>query len=423
MAIGDITKAVASGAAAVGNSARTLAGTLKLVSRSADADNAIANPRYLRKTAASFDIETLDRTKNEVASDLADYLLAQLSWPDHPSGTLDIAPQKQRELWKSLGIEPSGVDSAVLEAGNPSADNALACLKCGVAEGWVGSLALVIASDILNGSPKPYRSRVSLAALSESSCGQVADVIRDGIDGPDVPDAVELIAGFSNDAIMHMLGGRFRGSFRVLNDAIIDGRIRGIACVSGRDSDGTKAQLVAELIKRNVLVLHTGYSIAGLAKAGLLLPEAALDIAGETLREVCEMTGMPPVLQMGSCSESIRPLLAASEILAEGGLGESFSDMPIAAACGLHGESGAAIASCYIASGVFTAISGTNDEQDKPLFEKMGEITSSGVKVESDPLKAADAILAHIEDKRDALNINQQRERKLVDMKERRELV
>ncbi len=41
-------------------------------------------------------------------------------------------------------------------------------------------------------------------------------------------ESMELVAGFSNETIFHMLGGRFRSTFRPLNDAIIDGRIRGV---------------------------------------------------------------------------------------------------------------------------------------------------------------------------------------------------
>jgi carbon-monoxide dehydrogenase catalytic subunit len=42
--------------------------------------------------------------------------------------------------------------------------------------------------------------------------------------------------------------------------------------------------------------------------------------------------------------------------------------------------------------------------------------------VESDPVKAAEMILAHIESKRDALGINKAKERKLYDMADRRAL-
>ncbi len=49
---------------------------------------------------------------------------------------------------------------------------------------------------------------------------------RDRVNIPN--QSMELVAGFSNETIYHMLGGRFRSTFRPLNDAIIDGRIRGV---------------------------------------------------------------------------------------------------------------------------------------------------------------------------------------------------
>ena len=58
----------------------------------------------------------------------------------------------------------------------------------------------------------------------------------------------------------------------------------------------------------------------------------------------------------------------------------------------------------------------------KLLCEEMEEITGGKFDWEPDPLDAAQKILAHIEKKRDALGINAKKERKLYDMKERREL-
>ncbi|MHC4145959.1 MAG: hypothetical protein ACYSUD_14385 [Planctomycetota bacterium] len=42
--------------------------------------------------------------------------------------------------------------------------------------------------------------------------------------------------------------------------------------------------------------------------------------------------------------------------------------------------------------------------------------------IESDPVKAAEMIIEHIEGKRDALGINKEAERKLYDMEDRRAL-
>ena len=98
-------------------------------------------------------------------------------------------------------------------------------------------------------------------------------------------ESMELVAGFSNETIFHMLGGRFRSTFRPLNDAIIDGRIRGVCGIIGCSNpkvvaDSSHVRLAEELIKRNVLVLQTGCAAIACAKAGLLVPEAALEKAG-----------------------------------------------------------------------------------------------------------------------------------------------
>jgi carbon-monoxide dehydrogenase catalytic subunit len=71
------------------------------------------------------------------------------------------------------------------------------------------------------------------------------------------------VGGFSFESINYMLGGRFRASFRPLNDNIINGRIRGIVGVVGCTNpkvpqDLTHTTLTRELIKNNILVLTTG---------------------------------------------------------------------------------------------------------------------------------------------------------------------
>jgi carbon-monoxide dehydrogenase catalytic subunit len=102
-----------------------------------------------------------------------------------------------------------------------------------------------------------------------------------------------LIAGFSVESIKYMLGGTFRASFRPLNDAIIQGRIKGVVGIVGCNNPKTKLDsyintLTRELLKENILVLKTGCAAIASAKAGNLTPEAALEFAGQGLREVCE---------------------------------------------------------------------------------------------------------------------------------------
>ncbi|MEN6357652.1 MAG: hypothetical protein ABFD83_11285 [Armatimonadota bacterium] len=405
--IGEFTRACAMGAASISDFAKTKTAVLKL---SAQTQNGIADAGLLHKAAALFDIETDGRDDCTVASALAGFFMSQFSWSSQPSAILHLAPAKLRQHWKSLGIEPSGIDSVVVESLANTGDPAKTCMKCGIADGWIGSLIATIASDILNGSPKPFVAHIDPGKKIE--CKSFTDFMKNTeFGGPgNLSTDLRLIAGFSNESIAHMLGGRFRAGLKVLSDAITDGRIRGIACVFGcSQGDNSLADIANELIKRNVLVLNIGCSVVDLAKAGLLLPDAAAERAGETLAEMCEMIGMPPVLQMGSCYESARILFLANELLALGGLGEDFSDMPVAVYCsGIEGRS-AAIAGCYAASGLFTV----TGKSDLSTFR-------FPLSTIDDPV---DAIITHIESKRDNLKINTQRERKLLDMKERRELV
>lgn len=246
-------------------------------------------------------------------------------------------------------------------------------------------------------------------------------------------EAMDLVAGFSNETIFHMLGGRFRSTFRPLNDAIIDGRIRGVVGIVGCSNPGMKTddahvKLATELIKRNVIVLQTGCAAIACAKAGLLVPEAALEQAGDTLREVCEAVGIPPVLHMGSCVDNSRILLAATNVLNEGGLGEDLSDLPAAgAAPEWMSEKAVAIGHYFVASGLYVVLGhplyvAGSENVEKLLTEGMENITGGKFAWIPDPVEAAESILEHIEKKRDALGINQKRERKLLDMKDRREL-
>jgi carbon-monoxide dehydrogenase catalytic subunit len=193
--------------------------------------------------------------------------------------------------------------------------------------------------------------------------------------------------------------------------------------------DSTHIELAKELIKRDVLVLTTGCATIACAKQAMLDPKGALELAGPGLREVCEAVGMPPILACGSCIDNSRLLVAASEIVAEGGLGEDLSDLPLAGAC-LESitEKAIAIGQYFVASGVYVIFA-------KELFPYLG---SENVKnylldevekdfggrwaLESEPVKAAEMMLKHIESKRDALGINEAKERKLYSMEDRQAL-
>ena len=249
-----------------------------------------------------------------------------------------------------------------------------------------------------------------------------------------IPDESQpLIAGFSNETIFSILGGTFRKSFRPLNDAIISGRIRGIAAIVGCNnargkSDEYHVTLTKELLKRNIVILETGCAAISCAKQGLLTPEAALQYAGDSLREVCETVGIPPVLHMGSCVDNSRILMAAGYVIKEGGLGQDFCDLPaIGVAPEWMSEKAVAIAHYVVASGIDVVLGHPfytmgSEELTKYLTEGLEEVVGAKFHYIADVNQAVETIVAHIEKKRDALGINKKVERKLYDMKDRREL-
>jgi carbon-monoxide dehydrogenase catalytic subunit len=230
-----------------------------------------------------------------------------------------------------------------------------------------------------------------------------------------------------------MLGGSFRGSYIPLNDNVINGRIRGVAAVVGCGNpkvphDSAHVSLTEELIANDILVVQTGCSAIACAKAGLLRPETAEKYAGKGLAEVCRAVGMPPVLHSGSCVDNSRILIALSEMVRVGGLGDDISDLPVAgAAPEWMSEKAISIGQYFVASGVFTVfgvglpVSGS-EVFCEHIFKEFGDTLGGRWATEADPAKIAALMIDHINLKREQLGIHRGKERVLYDMEMRREL-
>ena len=241
------------------------------------------------------------------------------------------------------------------------------------------------------------------------------------------------IAGFGVESIEYHLGGTFRGSYYTLNDNIINGRIRGIAGVVGCNNARTRhneghLMVVKELIKNDVIVLTTGCNGIACAMEGLLTPESAAVYCGPGLAEVCETVGIPPVLHLGSCVDNSRILLAATEVVKAGGLGNDISDLPAAgSAPEWMSEKAISIGHYFVASGVYTVFGVTLPVSGAPvfqkyLFEEFEKMYGGMWDLEADPVLHARKMIAHIDKKRKALGIDKKRERVLTDMADRREI-
>jgi len=254
---------------------------------------------------------------------------------------------------------------------------------------------------------------------------------RDRVDIPD--EKMDLVAGFSHEAITYMLGGKFRGSYTPLNDNVINGRIKGVAAVVGCGNprvphDQAHVSITEELIANDILVVQTGCSAIACAKAGFLRPETADKYAGKGLAEVCKAVGMPPVLHSGSCVDNSRILIALSEMVRIGGLGNDISELPVAGtAPEWMSEKAITIGQYFVASGVFTVFGvglpvGGDAGFSNHVFNEFEDLFGGKWGAETDPGKIAAMMIDHINGKREKLGIAKGKERVLYDMEMRREL-
>ncbi len=221
-------------------------------------------------------------------------------------------------------------------------------------------------TKVITTSPKVKITGATHIEFDEHRALELASlIVRTAIDNfPNrkdvhIPEFVDhLVSGFSHEYIAYMQGGIYRESFRPLNDAVMQGRIRGGAGVVGCNNvhtmhDEAHINIVKELIRNDVLIVTTGCDDIACAKQGLLSPEV-MDYAGPGLREICQTIGIPPVLHMGSCVDNARILTVLTQMATEGGLGEDISDLPaVGIAPEWMSEKALSIGAYFVASGAY----------------------------------------------------------------------
>ncbi|MEW6579700.1 MAG: anaerobic carbon-monoxide dehydrogenase catalytic subunit, partial [Chloroflexota bacterium] len=293
------------------------------------------------------------------------------------------------------------------------------------------NLATNFHTKIITTSPKVRITGATHIEFDEHKALTIAkQILREAIDNyqnrgeTQIPDVREdLIPGFSHEYINYMLGGSYRASFRPLNDAIMAGRIRGVAAIVGCNNPRSKhdylhTHVTRELLRQDVLVVETGCGAIASAKMGLLLGEAGLEQVGPGLREICETVGIPPVLHMGSCVDNSRILTVLTQMVEEGGLGDDIDQIPaVGLAPEWMSEKALSIGTYCVASGAYVIFGGSSpisgmpdrvDDSDRVLrYISQGWETLYGGKMEfvADPDEMIRRTLEHIDKKRAALNL------------------
>jgi carbon-monoxide dehydrogenase catalytic subunit len=168
---------VVGGAAAHSDHARGLVLLLKKVAQGIEGGYEIRDEKALRRNAARYGVEDLDRPKEEIAIDLADRMLSEFTSQEEALIGLGLAPLNRQGVWRKQAIEPQGIDRMLVESMHRSTmgvdhdyKNLLQqALRTALADGWGGSRIASIISDILFGTPQPVRSNVNLGVLGENT--------------------------------------------------------------------------------------------------------------------------------------------------------------------------------------------------------------------------------------------------------------
>jgi carbon-monoxide dehydrogenase catalytic subunit len=284
---------------------------------------------------------------------------------------------------------------------------------------------------IITTSPKvKIKGATHIEFHEEKALTTAKEILRTAIDNyknrgvTKIPDVREkLIPGFSHEYINYMLGGSYRASFRPLNDAIMSGRIRGVAAIVGCNNPRSKQDylhtyVTEKLLKQDVLVVETGCGAIASAKLGHMLGEAGLDKVGPGLQEVCETVGIPPVLHMGSCVDNTRILTVLTQMVEEGGLGDDIDQIPaVGLAPEWMSEKALAIGTYCVASGAYVIFGGASPVSGMPDKVSDSDIVLNyistgweelyGGKLEfiADPDEMIQKTLEHIDQKRADLGL------------------
>ncbi len=240
-----------------------------------------------------------------------------------------------------------------------------------------------------------------------------------------IPDMTSTaFAGFSAEAIVKALSlVDSADPLKPLVDNIVSGNIYGVCLFAGCNSvkitqDANYTAMVKELAKKNVLILATGCASGSFARHGYMTPEATDTYAGDGLKAVLTAVGkaaglggpLPLVLHMGSCVDNTRAADVAVAVANK--LGTDLSMLPVVASAPEPvTEKAVAIGTWAVAAGLPTHLGAVPPVLGSKVVT---EVLTSTVKdlfggyfiVETDPLKAAEKLIAAIGARRKGLGLS-----------------
>ena len=171
----NFVRKIAAGTASHGDHGRVMTKLFLDVAQGKAPGYQIKDEQKLLQLALDLGVTIGDRTKEEIALDVAKLLSGEFGKQEGELLLLKRAPLKRQELWRKLGIAPRGIDIEVSEAMHRThmgTDQEYKDLlnfgsKVALADGWGGSLIGSEIQDILFGTPAPILSQINLGVLKE----------------------------------------------------------------------------------------------------------------------------------------------------------------------------------------------------------------------------------------------------------------
>ena len=232
-----------------------------------------------------------------------------------------------------------------------------------------------------------------------------------------------VVAGFSVETIVAALSKLDAAQpLKPVVDNIKAGNIRGVCLFAGCNNvkvpqDRNFVHMARKLLQNNVLVVATGCGAGALMRHGFMDPANVDAVCGDGLKAVLTAIGqandlggpLPPVLHMGSCVDNSRAV--ALTVAVARYLGVDTCQLPVvASAAEAVSEKAVSIGAYAVAAGLPTHVGVMLPVLGSQLVagvltEKVKELTGGYFMVELDPEKAADQLLAAIDERRKGLGL------------------
>jgi carbon-monoxide dehydrogenase, catalytic subunit len=169
----------------------------KLYDSSADGNYHVTDATKLLNLAKEWGVPTEDRDIYDVAHEVAEIGLNEYGKIKGYQRWTDRATEERKKVWMEQDIMPRAVDREVVTAmhmthmGCTADAEALVrqSLRCGMADGWGGSMAGTEMSDILYGTPMPKETEGNLGVLEKD----MVNIICHGHD-PAVSEMIVLVS-------------------------------------------------------------------------------------------------------------------------------------------------------------------------------------------------------------------------------------